>query len=402
MMGLRKKLDVKKYSEQVYNNVYLGQSREFYYLLGSVVFLAGFGIVMVLSSSSVNSVKNGESVWSELWTQAGAFLMGMVLLSVVANLKTETVKKLVPLGVLFGLLLQLTVAFTPLGATINGNRSWMRIGLVSFQPVEFVKVALILYLAKYLSDRNQYSPHQREFWIPPFVLFGIFGLLIAWLGGDFGSMIIIGTTIFGMLFFTPLQMSTLKRLLFVGFVGLILAILGLGGTRRARIFAWAMPWQPDPAQYNWQVEHARWAFASGGITGQGLGKSQMKWSWLPEAQNDFIFAIIGEELGLLGTLVTLACFVFLGVTLLRIARKTDDIYKQFVVYGVTSWIMIQTFINIAVVLGLLPVLGVPLPLISAGGSSMLATLIAVGVVLGIERSNSATAPKLRVIRGGRR
>ena len=165
--------------------------------------------------------------------------------------------------------------------------------------------------------------------------------------------------------------------------------------------AWLNPNAPDPNNFNWQTEHGKWAFASGGPFGVGLGNSKMKWSWLPEAQNDFIFAIIGEEFGLVGALLTIGLFVALGMTLFKVARKTIDPYQRLVVYGVTFWIMCQAFVNISVVLTIIPVLGVPLPLISAGGTAMLSTLIALGIVLGIERNNT-NRPALKVVSGGRR
>jgi cell division protein FtsW (lipid II flippase) len=173
-------------------------------------------------------------------------------------------------------------------------------------------------------------------------------------------------------------------------------------SRRGRFFAWLNPSAPDPNGYNWQSEHAKWAFASGGPFGVGLGNSKMKWSWLPEAQNDFIFAIIGEELGMFVALFTIALFIALGMVMMKIAKKTKDPFQSLVVYGVTFWIMSQAFINISVVLTMFPVLGVNLPLISAGGTSMLATLVAIGIVLGIEKNNSLK-PALRVVQGaGRR
>jgi cell division protein FtsW (lipid II flippase) len=153
--------------------------------------------------------------------------------------------------------------------------------------------------------------------------------------------------------------------------------------------AWLNPNAPDPNGYNWQSTHGEWAFASGGFFGTGLGKSKMKWSWIPEAQNDFIFAIVGEEWGLIGALGIIALFVAMGSVMFKIAAKAQDPYQKLVVYGVTFWIMSQAFINISVVLTMFPVLGVNLPLISAGGTSMLASLIAIGLVLGIDRENSA-------------
>jgi cell division protein FtsW (lipid II flippase) len=153
--------------------------------------------------------------------------------------------------------------------------------------------------------------------------------------------------------------------------------------------AWLNPNAPDPNDYNWQSEHGMWAISAGRIFGAGLGESKMKWSWIPEVENDFIFAIISEELGLIGALLVIVLFVSLAISFVRILQRTQDYFGKFVVGGVMLWIIFQALINIAVVLRLLPVLGVPLPLISAGGSSLIATLAAIGVVLAIERENHA-------------
>jgi cell division protein FtsW (lipid II flippase) len=167
-------------------------------------------------------------------------------------------------------------------------------------------------------------------------------------------------------------------------------LINLGSSSRAgRILAWLNPNGPDPNGYNWQSEHGMWAIAAGGIFGQGLGSSKMKWSWIPEVENDFIFAIIAEEFGLIGALVVVALFVFLAISFIKIWQRTQDTFSRHVVSGIMIWIVFQALVNIAVVLRLLPVLGVPLPLISAGGSSLLSTLAAVGIVLAIERENHA-------------
>jgi cell division protein FtsW (lipid II flippase) len=171
-------------------------------------------------------------------------------------------------------------------------------------------------------------------------------------------------------------------------VGVPLALMS-SSSRIGRITAWLNPNGPDPLNYNWQSEHGMWALAAGRIFGSGLGESKMKWSWIPEVENDFIFAIIGEELGLIGALVVIVLFVFLAFSFLRIMQRTSDPFKRNVVMAVMLWIIFQALVNIAVVLRLLPVLGVPLPLISAGGSSLISALGAIGVVLAIERENHA-------------
>ncbi|MFM6971577.1 MAG: FtsW/RodA/SpoVE family cell cycle protein, partial [Rhodoluna sp.] len=166
-------------------------------------------------------------------------------------------------------------------------------------------------------------------------------------------------------------------------------------SRTARISAWLNPSAADPGMYNWQSEHGIWAIAAGRVFGAGLGESKMKWSWIPEVENDFIFAVIAEELGLIGALVVIVLFVILAFSLLKILQRTNDPFGRFTIGGIMIWIVFQALINIAVVLRLLPVLGVPLPLISQGGSSMLSTLLAIGIVLGIERQNHSL-PQARV------
>jgi len=163
------------------------------------------------------------------------------------------------------------------------------------------------------------------------------------------------------------------------------ALIMSSPSRRIRFEAWLNPEGADPMGVRWQFEHGTWALASGGIFGTGLGRSKLKWSWIPEVENDFIFAVIGEELGLVGAGAVILLFFAIGLVLFAIVRLQTDTFNRNVVVGVMFWIVMQAFINIGVVLGLFPVLGVPLPLISAGGSSLIATMLAIGVVLAAER-----------------
>jgi cell division protein FtsW (lipid II flippase) len=207
-------------------------------------------------------------------------------------------------------------------------------------------------------------------------------------GKDLGTVIIMLITFLGLLALAGMP-SRILVIVCAAIVAAMPILLSQGGSRMGRILAWMNPSAPDPLDYNWQAEHGMWALAAGRIFGSGLGESKMKWSWIPEVENDFIFAIIGEELGLIGALGVIALFVFLAFSLLRIMQRTTDEFSRLIVVGVMFWLVFQALVNIAVVLRLLPVLGVPLPLISAGGSSLLASLIAIGVVLGIERENNS-------------
>ena len=169
------------------------------------------------------------------------------------------------------------------------------------------------------------------------------------------------------------------------------ALLVIGSpSRLTRFDAWLNPEAADPMGVRWQYEHGTWALASGGIWGTGLGRSKLKWSWIPEVENDFIFAVIGEELGLIGAMVVILLFLALGLTMFSIAKNQTNLFSRNLVVGVMLWVVFQGLINISVVLGLLPVLGVPLPLISAGGSSLISTLAAIGVVLAVERDRVKT------------
>ena len=169
---------------------------------------------------------------------------------------------------------------------------------------------------------------------------------------------------------------------------LALAFLNTG-SRRTRISAWLNPDAVDITGATWQAKHGIWALAAGGVGGTGLGDSKMKWNWIPMVENDYIFSVVGEEWGLLGASALILLFVLLALALIRILNRTDRPFERYIMIGIVSWITLQSFINIGVVLNFLPVLGVPLPLISAGGTSLLATLATLGLALGIERRNYA-------------
>jgi cell division protein FtsW (lipid II flippase) len=184
---------------------------------------------------------------------------------------------------------------------------------------------------------------------------------------------------------------------------LALALLNTG-SRRTRISAWLNPDAVDITGATWQAKHGVWALAAGGVSGTGLGDSKMKWNWIPMVENDYIFSVVGEEWGLLGATAVILLFVLLALALVRILNRTDRLFERYIMIGIVSWITLQSFINIGVVLNFLPVLGVPLPLISAGGTSLLATLATLGLALGIERRNysAQSAPSARRVSSARR
>jgi cell division protein FtsW (lipid II flippase) len=280
------------------------------------------------------------------------------------------------------LVIQLVTAF--FGVEINGNRNWLDIGFTNIQPAEFLKVALIVALALQLAQLHQDSETDKQIW---FMVLGVSAtalVLVSLIGRDLGTGVVIGITLMAMFLFAGMPLS---RWLGLSALISLLAVAAImsSASRRIRFEAWLNPDGADPMGVMWQFEKGTWALAAGGFWGTGLGRSKLKWSWIPEVENDFIFAVIGEELGLLGAVFVIALFFALAMTLFGIAKQQTNAFSRNVVAGVMVWISMQAFINIGVVLGLFPVLGVPLPLISAGGSSTIATLAGIGIVLAIEK-----------------
>jgi cell division protein FtsW (lipid II flippase) len=286
---------------------------------------------------------------------------------------------------LYALTMVLQLAVLAFGVEINGNRNWISIFGISLQPSEFLKVAVVLHVSAFLAAKVR-DLDLLETWGKAGAMMFV-AMAAVFIGKDLGTMIVMLIMFVGLLAFAGMPWKLL-RLVALGTVLLMpLALTAGSGSRIGRITAWLNPNAPDPNGYNWQAEHGMWAVSAGGIFGAGLGESKMKWSWIPEVENDFIFAVIAEELGLVGALVVIALFIALAFAFFRIWQRTSDEFSRFVVSGVMIWITMQALINIAVVLRLLPVLGVPLPLISAGGSSLIATLGAIGIVLAVEREN---------------
>ena len=285
--------------------------------------------------------------------------------------------------ILFGAL-GLQVATVLFGADINGNRNWLDLGFVSIQPSEFLKLALIIALAQVFAQLGANEERNRQLWTWVFLLSAASLVLVAIMGRDLGTGVVMAVLLMGMFLFAGMRWHTWLLIAFAG-AAAAAALIMYSPSRRIRFEAWLNPEGADPMGVRWQFEHGTWALASGGIFGTGLGRSKLKWSWIPEVENDFIFAVIGEELGLVGAGAVILLFFAIGLVLFAIVRLQTDSFNRNIVVGVMFWIVMQAFINIGVVLGLFPVLGVPLPLISAGGSSLIATMLAIGVVLAAER-----------------
>ena len=343
------------------------------------LFLTGFGLVMVLSSSSVEASVSGNPYGDFAVQGLAAFLGIGAMLVVATRLPTALLTRVAPVGFLAAVVLQLLTALTPLGTNIGGNQNWIRLFGFSVQPSEFVKFALVLLLASFFARR----PGERlgiAGVLPP-LGFSAVAILSVYLGHDLGTCLILSLIVFGGFLFANVRLPVL--IVLGGAAGAMLWVLSrANGSRTDRLAAWSHGCT-DLLGACWQTTQAQWALANGGLTGVGIGNSVSKWFWLPEADNDFIAAVIGEETGLIGLAVLIGCFVAMAVVLLRISTGTTDRFTRASAGMTLAWIVGQAFANIAVVVGVAPVFGVPLPFVSAGGSSLIANLLAVGCVMAL-------------------
>lgn len=358
------------------------QSRPAVLLLGLTLLLVAFGLIMVASASVVDAYKESDNAASLFMRQALYALVGLTALVFLSNLKLSVYRRFAPPALLALLVVQLVTVF--FGDERNGNRNWLDIGFTSVQPSEFLKIGLVVGLGLQLAQLTHDPQTDRQIWTMVLGVSGVALALVVLVGRDLGTGVVIGVTLMGMFLFAGMKLSNWLGLL-MGLGLIAAAAIATSPSRRIRFEAWLNPNGADPAGVMWQFEKGTWALASGGFWGTGLGRSKLKWSWIPEVENDFIFAVIGEELGTLGAGAVIIFFLALAMTLFHIARLQTNPFSRNVVAGVMVWISMQAFINIGVVLGLFPVLGVPLPMISAGGSSLIATMAAIGVVLAVER-----------------
>ncbi|MFB2556322.1 putative lipid II flippase FtsW [Herbiconiux liangxiaofengii] len=365
--------------------VFAAESSNYFLLLGTTLFLVLLGLVMVLSSSSIDSYVGRQGFFGVFWKQGMFALIGIPLMLVISRLPIWFFKKWAWLAIFVAVGVQLLV-FTPLGIEVGGNLNWIGIGSVNFQPSELVKLALVIWVGAILAKKEPLLGSLAHIVIPILPVAGG-AILLVLLGGDLGTVMIMAGLVFGALFYAGIK---LRMFIVPVVVGSLLAVVVAfsSESRTTRIMSFFSGTNADYEGTDWQAQHGEWALAGGGVFGVGLGNSRAKWSWLPAADNDYIFAIIGEELGLIGAVVVLLLFIALAVAFVRIIRSSNDMFSKVATGAVMVWLIGQAFVNIAVVLGVLPVLGVPLPLISSGGSALLTTLAAIGIVLAIARENA--------------
>lgn len=358
-----------------------------YHLLGAItLFLCAFGLVMVLSSSSVEQGEDGGDPFAHFQKQAIALFLGLAMMLLASRAAPGLWRRVAPFALIASVAVQLLTALTPIGTRVNGNQNWIQAGPLSVQPSEFVKFALVLCTASFFSRRPGRSATLRD--LTPILVQGSLAVGSVALGKDMGTCTVMGVILIAGLFFADVPARVLLGV--VGATGALGALFLLtGGSRVVRLGAWVHGCAGQQLDACWQSVQGTWALAAGGVFGVGLGNSVSKWSWLPEADNDFILAIIGEETGLVGLTVLLGLFVALTVAFLRITTRARDPFARIAAGMTLAWIVGQALTNMAVVLGMLPVLGVPLPFISSGGSSMVANLLAIGCVMSLANTRRA-------------
>nr|WP_245701077.1 FtsW/RodA/SpoVE family cell cycle protein [Sanguibacter gelidistatuariae] len=370
----------------------------YYVLLGATVLLLVLGLVMVLSSSSIDSLADGKSAYSVFLNQAKFALMGLPFMIVAMHLRPAVYKRIAWPALIFAICLQLLI-FTPMARGEKGNTSWVYLGGgITIQPSELAKVALAVWLGVVLARKLPLLHDWKHALVPAVVPGSLAVITLVLAGKDLGTALILIMLVAGALFVAGVPLRVFGVL--AAGTGVVVALLASTANRKGRILELFS--SADPAGAGYQVKRGLEGLGTGGLTGVGLGAGSEKWSYLPEAHNDFIFSVIGEELGLLGTLLVLGLFALLGVGMVRVIRRHPDPMVKITTGALACWIIGQALINIGVVIGVIPVIGVPLPLISAGGSALVATMLALGILISFARdepgAREALAARPSVVR----
>ncbi|MFE0135131.1 putative lipid II flippase FtsW [Streptomyces sp. NPDC059037] len=366
----------------------------YYLIFGSSLLLTVLGLVMVYSASMIQALQLDLPASYFFRKQFVAAVLGTVLLLVAMRMPVKLHRALAYPMLAVTVFLMVLVQIPGIGRSVNGNQNWIYLGgPFQLQPSEFGKLALVLWGADLLARKqDKRLLTQWKHMLVPLVpvAFMLLGLIM--LGGDMGTAIILTAILFGLLWLAGAPTRLFAGVLSVAaLIGVIL--IKTSPNRMARL-ACIGATDPGPGDQCWQAVHGIYALASGGFFGSGLGASVEKWGQLPEPHTDFIFAITGEELGLAGTLSVLALFAALGYAGIRVAGRTEDPFVRYAAGGVTTWITAQAVINVGAVLGLLPIAGVPLPLFSYGGSALLPTMFAIGLLIAFARSDPAAKAAL--------
>jgi cell division protein FtsW len=362
----------------------------YHLVMGVAALLLLLGLTMVLSASSVLAYRSTDSSYSIFLRQAVWVGVGLPMMWLASRLPVQTYRRLAYPSLILALVLLVLVQVPGLGIEVNGNQNWIDFGgPFRLQPSEFAKLSLVLWGADLLTRKRALLGQWRHILVPLVPVGGLLATLVM-LGRDLGTTMILLAVLLVLLWVvgTPFR-------LFVAAGTVVAAVLvffiARDEERISRVTGFMDPFA-DLQVTGFQGGHSLLALATGGWWGLGLGASRQKWGTLPEAHTDFIFAVIGEELGLVGTLAVIALFGLLAYAGLRIATRTEDQFTRLAASAATGWIIVQAVVNIGAVIGVLPITGIPLPLVSYGGSALLPTMLAVGMLLSFAR-NEPGAPQ---------
>ena len=346
----------------------------------TVIIISLFGILMIYSSSYVWAEYKFSDPFKYARNQAIFVIIGIFLMYVISKVDFENYFKYSNKIFLICLLLLVLVLF--FGSERNGSKSWFGVGSFGIQPSEFMKLAMIIFTSKYLYNNHKNIENIKKGVIPILCLTLIIFALIM-LQPDFGTGLILVFGVIGLLFVGGVSIKFFIKIGLAG-IGGIVALIMAAPYRLKRIFAFLNPWD-DPLGSGFQIIQSLYAIGPGGLFGFGLGGSRQKHFYLPEPQTDFIFSIISEEFGFLGVLIVSVLFILIIYCSIKIALNCENLFGKYLVFGIVFELAFQALLNLMVVVGLIPVTGVTLPFLSYGGSSLLITLLSMGIILNISR-----------------
>lgn len=347
-----------------------------------VMALAIFGALMIYSASSIWAEYKFGNEFKFLISQSIFLCIGFIIMNILSKIDYKIYEKYANTILSICLLLLVLVLIPGIGSVRNGSRSWFGIGGLGIQPSEIAKLGLIIFTAKYLSKNEREMRSIKSGIIPILaVILLFFGLIM--LEPDFGTGMVITLTLIVMIFISESKISFFVGCGILGLLGII-ALIIIAPYRMARIVSFLNPWV-DPLGSGFQIIQSLYAIGPGGLLGMGFMKSIQKYFYLPEPQTDFIFSIISEEFGFLGVLIVVSAFLSIFYISIKIFFKTDDLFGKYLVFGLSFGIILQAVLNLAVVVGLVPVTGVTLPFLSYGGSSLLVSMASIGIILSVNK-----------------
>ena len=368
----------------------------YYLLLGSSALLLTIGLIMVLSASSVRSYLVYDDSYAVVKRQLLWVVIGLPAAWVASRLPIKHIRRLAYPGFLVALVLLGLVA--RFGVAVNGNKNWLALGPFTIQPAEIAKLAIVLWAANIYAHKERRLGELHHLLVP--VVPGLFAVIaLVLVGRDLGTAMVLAAILLGMLWVVGAPMRLF---------GLSLSVLGVAAIALAatdperlnRITHFTDPFK-DYTDAGWQPAHGLYALSTGQWFGEGIGASTQKWGDLPEAHTDYIFAVLGEELGLVGTLLVVGLFFTIAYAAIRVALSTQDPFVRYATFGIVVWLIGQMMINVGMVLAVLPVIGIPLPIVSYGGSALLPSLVALGLVIGFARREPEAAAALAARRRNR-